>query len=318
MRLPADMSNLLAVTVRDVIWYRDAVYAFLRDCDLPADVLQLAGRLRDEKMPTIKLIHRVLGELDGLGDPGWLAAKRMLTKMHYWKDVHTIDADRKSQALRSLGELRAACDKYLHQIEKDERNVREEQERRMHEERLARGRISDLDHTRLQQFRDEFDHVYGMSDPQERGNRFEQLINKIFSYYSERSEGSFRRKGEQVDGLFYFDKHHYYVEIRWRKEKTNAADVSVLRDRASAGFGGDTKALFVSFEGFTKECLDSLHGRTEERVVLLDGADLRLVLDCQIALDVLLAEKQLDMVKTGRPFKSGHEILRERQEKSTT
>ncbi len=29
MPLPPDISNLLAVAVRDVIWYKDSVYAFL-------------------------------------------------------------------------------------------------------------------------------------------------------------------------------------------------------------------------------------------------------------------------------------------------
>jgi hypothetical protein len=148
-----------------------------------------------------------------------------------------------------------------------------------------------------------------MTDAQKRGNRFEQLLNKIFKYYSERSEGSFNRIGEQLDGLFYFDKHCYYVEARWKKQKTNAGDISKLRDRAVSGFGGDTKALFISFEGYTQDCLDSLMGRTDERVLLMDGGDVRLILDCQISFDVLLAEKQMDMVRNRRPFVSGFEIL---------
>jgi hypothetical protein len=50
-------------------------------------------------------------------------------------------------------------------------------------------------------------------------------------------------------------------------------------------------------------------GRTDERVLLMDGGDVRLVLDCQIAFDVLLAEKQIDIVLNKRPFISGFEIL---------
>ena len=97
-----------------------------------------------------------------------------------------------------------------------ERKEREKCERAMQEEREARGRISKLDHAKLQGFRDEFDAVYILRDKKERGDRFEALMNNIFGYYSERSEGPFQHTGEQVDGLFYFDKHWYLVEIRWK------------------------------------------------------------------------------------------------------
>ena len=79
-----------------------------------------------------------------------------------------------------------------------------------------------------------------------------------------------------------------------------------------SGFGGDTKALFISFEGYTPDCLESLKGRTDERVLLMDGGDVRLILDCQIAFDVLLPEKQIDIVRNKKPFVSGFEILAKR------
>jgi hypothetical protein len=115
-----------------------------------------------------------------------------------------------------------------------------------------------------------------------------------------------------VDGLFYFDKHWYLVEIRWKGEKSNSADVSVLRDRASRSFGGDTKALFVSFNGFSKDCLEAMTGGDYERVILFDGSDLRCVLDCQIAFDLLLQEKQIELVKNKRPWVSAIEIIMSR------
>ena len=139
-------------------------------------------------------------------------------------------------------------------------------------------------------------------------------MNRVFAYYSEKSEGAFNRTGEQIDGLFYFDKHWWYVEVRWKADKANAADISVLRDRAKDAFGGDTKALFVSFNGFSQDCVNSLTSRTDERVILMDGTDLRDVLDCLIAFDVLLAEKQADVVRSKCPFVSAREIIRRRAE----
>jgi hypothetical protein len=113
--------------------------------------------------------------------------------------------------------------------------------------------------------------------------------------------------------LFYFDKHWYYVEARWKDEKANAADISVLRDRAKNAYGGDTKALFISFNGFSADCLESLKGPHDERVILMDGYDLRCVLNCDIPFDVLLAEKQADVVQNQRAFISAGDIIARRR-----
>ena len=309
MRLPQDIANLLAVAVRDVIWFKDRVYDYFQSNAVPLVILKEVQRFQQEKVPTIKIVHHVLGELEKFGDTGWVTTKKLLTSMNYWKGVETIEPERKLKAEKSLAALQQACDAYLREQTFQERQERERRERDMHQTRVDRADMRVLDHKLLQAFRDEFDEIYPMTDTQKRGNRFEQLLNKIFRYYSERSEGSFNRVGEQLDGLFYFDKHCYYVEARWKKQKTNAGDISKLRDRAVGGFGGDTKALFISFEGYTKDCLDSLMGRTDERVLLMDGGDVRLVLDCQVAFDVLLAEKQIDIVRNKRPFVSAFEIV---------
>ena len=44
----------------------------------------------------------------------------------------------------------------------------------------------------------------------------------------------------------------------------------------------------------------------------MDGYDLRCVLDCQIAFDVLLAEKQADVVQSRRPFIGAAKIIERR------
>jgi len=313
MRLPQDIANLLAVAIRDVIWFKDRVYDFFKTNDVPAVILKEVKAQQKQKVPTIKTVHYVLDELDTFGESGWPIAKKLLTSMHYWKDMQSVDVERLDTAKKSLAALQKGCEAYLREQKQKEQQEREQREREMHECRVGRSAMKELDHALLQSLRAEFDEIYPMADAQKRGNRFEQLLNKIFAYYSERSEGSFNRVGEQLDGLFYFDKHCYYVEARWKKEKTNAADISVLRDRAVGGFGGDTKALFISFDGYTADCLDSLKGRSDERVLLMDGGDIRLILDCQIAFDVLLAEKQMDIVRNKRPFVSGFEIIAKMQ-----
>lgn len=309
MRLPQDIANILAITVRDVIWFKPAVAGFFKDCKIPEPVLgEVLGMLKTTA--TVKVVHHLLDRLDVSGDKGTPAIQLMLTKIYRWKDLHSVPLDRKDIASTSLREFQAAYQKHEAQ-----REYQREQEKRMHHEREKRIEATKLDHSKLQAFRDEFDSIHSINDMAERGNRFQDLMNKIFGYYSEKSLGPFNRTGEQVDGLFYFDKHWYYVEIRWKATKANAADVSVLRDRAKDAFGGDTKALFISFNGFSPDCLESLAGRSDERVVLMDGVDLRDVLDCAIAFDVLLGEKQADVVRNKRAFVGAREIIQMRRER---
>jgi len=303
MSLPQDIANLLAVAIRDVIWFRNGVRAFLIDCGVDVSIIDELPR----KTSTIPLVQHVLSRLNAYGSKGDAVARTMLTKMYYWKDLHTVQPDKKDAAVASLKALQEA-----YKLHEAQRKHQEEQERKMHTDRVERVSMSSLDHERLQSFRDEFDATHAEPDPHKRGDRFEDLMNKIFEYYSDDSKGAFNRVGEQIDGLFYFDNHWYYVEVRWKAEKTKAADISVLRDRAKSAYGGDTKALFISFNGYSGECLDSLKGNSDERVVLMDGYDLRCVLDCQIALDVLLAAKQADIVQNRRPFISAAEILAKR------
>jgi hypothetical protein len=265
---------------------------------MPNSVLLFAKR--NKELPTLKLVPMVLEELYTKGDEGYQVARKMLTKIYYWKDIHSVPVDRKDEAIKALKELQKAYKTYIAQEQY-------EQEQKSQAERENRLQLNKIDHAKLQSFRDRFDQIYFL-EPRKRGDAYEKLMNDIFSYYFPDAFDGFNRTGEQIDGQFYFDGHWYYVEIRWRDNAASAADISVLRDRARTGFAGDVRAIFISFNGFTKECLDSLK-MDEERVILLAGYDLRSVLECEIALDVLLHDIQAYIVKNKTPYISAREIL---------
>jgi hypothetical protein len=146
--------------------------------------------------------------------------------------------------------------------------------------------------------------------PKERGDAYEILLNEVFGYYFPNAFKGFNRTGEQLDGQFYFDSHWYFVEIRWRKGPASAGDVAILRDRAQSGFAGDVRAVFISYNGFTSGCFQSLEARGE-RVMLLTGYDFRSVLECDIALDVLLHRIQAYLIKNKVNYVSAKQVIEE-------
>ena len=69
MRLPQDISNLLAVAIRDVIWFKRNVRAFFEECSVPKPIMIEVGRML-QSTPTIKLVHYVLDRLAEKDDEG--------------------------------------------------------------------------------------------------------------------------------------------------------------------------------------------------------------------------------------------------------
>jgi len=307
-RLPESLVSRFAVALRDVLWFRNRVERFLERAGVPRAIMRDVQASRSD--PTIKKAQRVIDLLEQSGPSGTTVIQNLFAQLADWSDLSHLDGEKQKIALRSQKALKEEIKGYA-----DRRRYLEQKEEEQHYEREARGRPRPLDHTRLQQFRDRFDAAFKNSDAQARGNAFESLLNGIFDYYCPDNRGPFRRAGEQVDGHFRYDGHEYLCEIRWRAEQAIAADVSVLRDRAAAGFGGDVRALFISFNGFTPECLESLKTRAgQERVILMDGVDLRSVLNSDLAFDVLLSEKLAWAVRQQRAFVPVREIIQARLE----
>lgn len=299
-RLPQDITSLLAHCIRDLIWYKTPISSFFRECGVPESIMIEVRRERD--LATLKLVPLVLERLYEQGDDGFTVAQTMLTKIYYWKDIHSVPTDRKDQAIASLKALQQAYKTYTAQ----QVHEREKQSQRDRNERLQ---VVKLDHKKLQGFRERFDSIFFM-EPKPRGDAYEALLNEVFEYYFPNAFKGFNRTGEQLDGQFYFDAHWYFVEVRWRKEKASAGDVSILRDRARSGFAGDVRAVFISYNSFSDDCFESLEARGE-RVMLLTGYDFRSVLECDIALDVLLHRIQAFLIKNKVTYVSAKQVIEE-------
>lgn len=311
MEIPPDLVSLLARAIRDAVWFKKQITRLLTSCNVPAEIHKRAIAQAGGTM-TMLVIPEVIHQLNLLGPAGQLPIRKLFTTMCNWKDFSTLLPEKRGEAITSVAELRTAFASHQAEIDFKERKQREEWAIKSQAERVDRQTVRPLDVAKFQSFHDRFDEIYRREDEQRRGNAFQDLMNEVFKEYTTLSNGAFSRTGEQIDGLFYFDNHPYFVEVRWKRKKTNAADISILRDRATAGFGGDTKALFISFEGFSPDALELLAGRAGERVVLMDGGDIHTVLEGRISLDVLLMEKQMDLAKGQRAFVSVYEILAQR------
>jgi hypothetical protein len=69
--------------------------------------------------------------------------------------------------------------------------------------------------------------------PQARGYAFEKYLTELFRASGLEPRGSFKIKGEQIDGSFILRDEVYLLEAKWTNQETDKADLVVFKDKVS-------------------------------------------------------------------------------------
>lgn len=139
--------------------------------------------------------------------------------------------------------------------------------------------------------------------PSPRGFAFERLLNELFDLFGLAPRGSFRLRGEQIDGSFSLEGQTYLLEAKWTGEKVGEAPLLVLAGKV-AGKAQWARGMFVSLAGFTAEGLDAFGRGKNTNLVCMDGLDLHTVLTGKASLPDLVAAKARRAVEEGTAFVS--------------
>lgn len=124
-----------------------------------------------------------------------------------------------------------------------------------------------------------FDALASSSDAQERGYLLETLLNHLFLVCGIPAKPPFRRNEgvEQIDGGFRLEGWRYLVECRWRKERTDPAQLDGLLGKVNRS-GKPAVGLFLRIEGWSDHVPRVLKQNADKSIILMDGYDLRSVL----------------------------------------
>ena len=74
MEIPQDLQSLLSLAIRDAIWFKEKIAAFLKSCGLPPGIQRRAAASLKSSQ-TVKVIPVVVAELQSLGAEGDLPLK---------------------------------------------------------------------------------------------------------------------------------------------------------------------------------------------------------------------------------------------------
>lgn len=143
--------------------------------------------------------------------------------------------------------------------------------------------------------------------PQSRGFAFEVYLKKLFEAFDLEPRGSFKIKGEQIDGSFILHNEVYLLEAKWTNKQIDKAELVNFNEKVSSK-SGFTRGLFISFSGFTKEALETFSSGRTINIVLMTVQELSIMLTQQLELNDVLWKKVRALAEEGNYNKSIMEL----------
>ncbi len=160
---------------------------------------------------------------------------------------------------------------------------------------------------RRELLKSEFYELSKQTNRQLAGLGFEKLLNGLFELYDLAPRGSFRVKGEQIDGSFELDSEIYLLEAKWESHQISENPLLVFRGKIE-GKSSFTRGVFIALNGYTKEAIEAITKGKQANFFLMDGYDISVVLEGGMRLDDLLRAKLRRLAEEGRILVSAVEF----------
>jgi hypothetical protein len=139
------------------------------------------------------------------------------------------------------------------------------------------------------------------SDQRERGRAFGALLSSLFTLSELWYHGSYRIETDQVQGAMSLDSVTYLLAARWSRAPVVDRDIGGFAHRVEQAVEA-TRGLFISMAGYSDEVLGRYRDAGENRLILMDGRDIALILEGRVELLVGLRAKVRAAVTRGEPY----------------
>ncbi|WP_293312329.1 restriction endonuclease [Pedobacter sp. UBA5917] len=123
--------------------------------------------------------------------------------------------------------------------------------------------------------------------PQRRGFELEKLIYEVLEIENLDPKSSYKPKGEQVDGSFFWMGQTFLFEAKWEKDPVPASTIFGFRGKVEGKFH-TSSGIFIAMNGFSKDAEETLLKGKTSNILLFDGIDMGFILSEKVTfLDVL-------------------------------
>ncbi len=262
--LMTDVIPRLCRTKRDVLTFFDG-----------AGVTSEARRQLDDNRARIskfEIARGVIERLNQAGDPGLRARRELIKRVIDFQDFGTCWPDDADQAELLVGRVRTLVNRvdtatriHLHQ---------EAEMRQRIEDRRAKTERSKVPHQDIEEIRRDFNRLFGIDNPQERGRSLENVLNRYFAVSGILVRESFALSSpsgpgtaEQIDAAIRLAGNLYLVEMKWVSGKVDVQDVSrhigrvLSRDHA--------RGIIIANNGYTLPAVETCREFLSQRLIVL-------------------------------------------------
>ncbi|HVS80948.1 MAG TPA: restriction endonuclease [Pyrinomonadaceae bacterium] len=145
-----------------------------------------------------------------------------------------------------------------------------------------------------------FYNIDSMSDPNERGLKFEHWFADLIAVSFTEYVGSHRSPGAQNDAFFFHKSIPFRVEAKWEAKPVPAKPLREFNSRIQLPV---MAGVFISMSGFKKAAVDYCRTIMRERCLLLmDGDELRSVVEGDVSLLDLVDFKYVSFLIKENPY----------------
>ena len=234
---PPELFELLVETIPCLFRSKQGVLTFFKGAGVADSLTEdIQAQLRTDRESVYKsfIARTVLLRLNDAGDNAIRERREIVKRVCEFDDFSTCWPDDQTKARGLVASIQSVVNKHdffrriQQQRELDLQKHRESE--RIKAETLRQHRED------LNNILQEINRLIVLTNPQERGKRFEEVINRLFEIngilvreslvlVEEPGQGI----GEQIDGVIELDGHIYIVEMKWLSEPIGVDKVSRRR-----------------------------------------------------------------------------------------
>jgi hypothetical protein len=151
----------------------------------------------------------------------------------------------------------------------------------------------------LEDLKQKFFRLHDETDRSKAGLALERILNSLFELHFLNPREPFRVIGEQIDGSFELDHEVYLLEAKWTHEPCPEAELLVFRGKIE-GKSKYTRGVFISVNGISRGAAAAITHGKQPCFFVMDGYDLTMMLEDNMALDRFLRRRQRLLAEEGR------------------
>lgn len=294
--IPLSVFEAAVQVAGSALHYKSSLKQLLRNSGVSEN-----GVERYTDLTKYQIFRNIWGDLDRAGTPGRKVQHRLISALANLEKPDPKVPDI-AAGLRALADLRRLAQQENLLVSPGDlaRNERR---------KVAASAIAESTSKRdqLAALNEKFQALHRESDKQRRGYDLEKLLAALFRWAELDYHGSYKTETDQIDGAISLDSFTYLVEARWRDDVAVATDLAAFVDKVERRIDS-TRGLFISMAGFRTSAVDRYRQAKENRLVLLDGADLAWILEGRFEFSDALRAKVRAASIQGDPYVSVHSL----------